>query len=310
MSPNAARGGTAAGGERYPDYPFASHWFEHPNGLRQHYVDHGTGAPVLMLHGNPTWSYYWRRLILGLADRARCIAPDHIGMGLSDKPDDRRYGFRLADRVEDLERLFQHLVAQGLPERGWTLVVHDWGGMIGGAWAIANPGRIARLVVLNTAAFPNPKGARIPLALRLGRDSALGAFLIRRFNAFAAGATRLAVMRPLPADVRAAYVAPFDTSANRLATLRFVQDIPLGPSDPGYDLVVATGERLGVFADRPTQIHWGRRDFVFDDAFLAEWKRRFPAAEIHEYPNAGHYVLEDAHEHIVPRVRAFLAAAR
>jgi haloalkane dehalogenase len=310
VSPAAARAGTATGGERYPGYPFASHWFTHPNGLRQHYVDHGTGAPVLMLHGNPTWSYYWRRLVIGLADRARSIAPDHIGMGLSDKPDDRRYGFRLADRVEDLERLFQHLISRGLPERGWTLVVHDWGGMIGCAWATAHPERIARLVVLNTAAFPNPKGQRIPAALRLARDSAFGAFLIRRFNAFAAGATRLAVMRPLPADVRAAYVAPYDTPAHRLATLRFVQDIPLGPSDPSYELVVATGERLPVFADRPIAIHWGRRDFVFDDAFLAEWRRRFPDAEVYEYPDAGHYVLEDAHEHIVPRIRAFLAAAR
>lgn len=290
-----------------PDYPFASHFFAHESGFRQHYVDVGSGAPVLMIHGNPTWSYFFRRLISGLADQARVLAPDHIGMGLSDKPADGAYGFRLGDRVDDLEALYRHFVAErGLPERGWTLVVHDWGGMIGLAWAARHPERIAKLVVLNTAAFPNPKGMRLPAALKLGRDSAFGGWLTSRFNAFAWGATRFATMRPLPADVRAAYLAPYDTPAHRLATRKFVEDIPLTRDDPSYALVAKTAERLATFNDRPMAIHWGRRDFVFDDAFLAEWQRRFPNAEVHAYADAGHYVLDDAWERIVPSVRAFL----
>ncbi len=143
-----------------PGYPFASHFLTRA-GLTQHYVDEGDGAPVLMLHGNPSWSYLWRRLIVALRAEHRCVAPDHIGMGLSDKPDEDRYAYTLASRVDDLDALTDHLIAaQGAPERGWTVVMHDWGGPIGMAWASRHPERVARLVVLNTAAFPNPHGAR------------------------------------------------------------------------------------------------------------------------------------------------------
>jgi haloalkane dehalogenase len=298
----------AARMERFPDYPFTPHWFEH-DGLKQHYVDEGEGAPVLMVHGNPTWSYYYRHLVLALRGTHRCIVPDHIGMGLSDKPDDSRYEYSLRQRVADLEALHQHLVkTKGLPERGLTLVVHDWGGMIGLAFAAAHPERIARLVILNTGAFPMPADKRLPLALKLGRNTAFGAFLIRRFNAFAAGATRLAVVKPLPRQVREAYVAPYDTPANRIATSRFVQDIPLTSADRGYDIVVRTAAALPSFADRPALICWGLQDFVFDHTFLREFKRVLPNAQVHAWKDAGHYVLEDKREEIVALVQRFLAA--
>ena len=230
-------------------------------------------------------------------------------MGLSDKPDDARYPYRLQRRVEDLERLMQFLIDErGLPERGHTLVLHDWGGMIGMAYACRHPERIARLVILNTAAFPNPKALRLPFTLKLGRDSALGAWLITRCNAFARGAARYGVRRKLDAATRAALLAPYDTPAHRIATLRFVQDIPLQPSDPGYALVEQTARGLDQFAALPAQIHWGRHDFVFDDAFLARWREKLPQAEVNVYEDAGHYVLEDAHERIVPSVRRFLDA--
>ena len=293
----------------FPDYPFTSHWLER-NGLRQHYLDEGEGAPVLMVHGNPTWSYYYRHLVLALRGTHRCIVPDHIGMGLSDKPDDSRYEYSLRQRVADLEALYQHLVAtKGLPERGITLVVHDWGGMIGLAFAAAHPERIARLVILNTAAFPMPADKRLPFTLKLGRNTALGALLIRGFNAFAAGATRLAVVKPLPRQVRDAYVAPYDTPAHRIATLRFVQDIPLSSEDRGYDIVARTAAALPSFADRPALICWGLKDFVFDHTFLREFKRALPKAQVHEWPDAGHYVLEDKREEVVALVRRFLGIA-
>jgi haloalkane dehalogenase len=195
----------------------------------------------------------------------------------------------------------------GLPATGLTLAVHDWGGMIGFAWAARHPERVARLVVLNTAAFPNPKGLQLPAALKLGRDSALGALLIRGFNAFAGGATRLATEKPLPRAVRRAYVAPYDSWAARIATLRFVQDIPLVPADPAWKIVAETAEHLGPLRDKPMWIGWGLRDFVFDRAFFDEFVRRFPHAEAHAWEDAGHYVMEDARERIVPGVRDFLA---
>lgn len=295
---------------RLPDWPGAAgRRFTRADGLTQHYVDRGAGEPVLMLHGNPSWSWYWRHLIDGLADRHRCIAPDWIGMGLSDKPGDARYRYTLESRIDDLEQLWQHLVRdRGLPPTGLTLAVHDWGGMIGLAWAVRHPERVARLVITNTAGFPNPKGLRLPFALKLGRDSALGALLIRGFNAFAGGATRLATVKPLSADVRAAYTAPYDSWANRIATLRFVQDIPLGPGDPAWAIVEETGRGLHALADRPILLGWGLRDFVFDRAFYDEFVRRFPQAQRCAYEDAGHYVLEDAHARFVPEVRRFLAA--
>lgn len=295
---------------RLPDWPGAAgRRFERADGLLQHYVDRGSGEPVLMLHGNPSWSWYWRHLIDGLADRHRCIAPDWIGMGLSDKPGDERYRYTLESRIDDLEQLYRHLVRdRGLPPTGLTLAVHDWGGMIGLAWAVRHPERVARLVITNTGGFPNPKGLRLPFALKLGRDSALGALLIRGFNAFAGGATRLATVKPMPAEVRAAYTAPYDSWANRIATLRFVQDIPLGPGDPAWAIVEETGRGLQVLAGKPALLGWGLRDFVFDRAFYDEFVRRFPQAQRCAYDDAGHYVLEDAHARLVPEVRRFLAA--
>lgn len=293
---------------RYPDYPFESHWHAHDDGVRQHYLDEGRGPPVLMLHGNPSWSYTWRHLVTALSGSHRCIVPDHVGMGLSDKPDDARYPYTLARRVDDLDALVDTLIRErGLPDRGWTLAVHDWGGMIGFAWACRHPQRVARLVVTNTAAFPNPRGTRIPLALRLGRDAALGAWLILRHNAFARGAARFGVVRAMPPAVRAAYLAPYDTPAHRLATLRFVQDIPLGPGDRSWPIVEATGRALAQFADRPALLGWGLRDFVFDRAFLDAFRQRLPRAEVHAYADAGHYVLEDAQARLVPAIADFLA---
>ena len=286
----------------FPDYPFTPKSFVHPNGLTQSYLDEGEGDPVLMLHGNPSWSYYWRHLVLGLRDGHRCIVPDHIGMGLSDKPDDSKYRYTLRSRVEDLARLVDHLqLGDDL-----TLAVHDWGGMIGFGWALKHGARIKRLVILNTAAFPLPPAKPLPWQLKLGRDYNLGALAIRGFNAFAAGATRQGVVRKMPEDVLQAYEAPYDSWKNRISTLRFVQDIPLAAGDRAWDLVEEAGRRLPDFADRPAFLGWGLRDFVFDQHFLEGFTQALPRAEVHAFEDAGHYVLEDKADELVPAIRQFL----
>jgi haloalkane dehalogenase len=272
------------------------------NGLKYAYQDEGQGDPVVMVHGNPTWSFYFRDLMAGLRDRYRVIAPDHIGCGMSDKPGDDRYDYTLASRVEDLETLLEHL---GLREN-ITLVLHDWGGMIGMAWASRHPERVRRLVVLNTAAFLLPPGKALPWQLRLVRNTPLGPLLVRGFNAFSRGLVRDCVMKPLRPEVRNAYLAPYDTWAHRIAVLRFVQDIPLRPGDRAYDLVRSVMDGLERFRSVPLLICWGQKDFVFDDAFLQEWQRRFPKAEVRRFPDAGHLVLEDAGDEILPLVRDFL----
>jgi len=286
----------------FPDYPFAPRAFVQPSGLTQSYLDEGHGDPVVMLHGNPSWSYYWRELVLGLRDSYRCIVPDHIGMGLSDKPADSDYRYTLQSRVDDLERLLDSLhLGDGI-----TLAVHDWGGMIGFGWALRHSARIKRLVVLNTASFPLPASKLMPWQLKLGRDSKLGALLIRGFNAFADGATRIGVIHKMPAAVRNAYNAPYDNWANRISTLRFVQDIPLSPEDPAWAMVEAAAHKLHEYADRPAFIGWGLKDFVFDKHFLEVFQAALPNAEQQVFADAGHYVLEDKARILVPAIRSFL----
>jgi len=255
-----------------------------------------------MLHGNPTWSFYYRNLVQALSGRYRCIVPDHIGCGLSDKPGDGDYDYRLSSRIEDLETLLSHLAL----ERPITLVVHDWGGMIGFAWAVRNAQRIARTVILNTAAFPLPADKKMPAALSLVRDTAVGAFLVRRFNAFSAIAARVAFKKPVARDVREAYTLPYDSPANRIATLRFVQDIPLGPGDPGFDILLNTAEHLHLLADKPCLIAWGEKDFVFDAPFLNTWLKHYPHATVHRYPDCGHYVLEDGGAALIDTIVDFI----
>lgn len=288
-----------------PGYPFAPQRFEVRPGIVMRYLDEGPReAPVVvMLHGNPSWSYYWRHLVAALRDRYRCIVPDHVGMGLSDKPDDRRYPYTLGSRIEDLDALLAHL---GIAAGGLTLAVHDWGGGIGFGWAAARPSRVARLVILNTGSFPLPVGKPLPKPLKFGRDAALGEFVIRRFNAFAAVAARVGVARPMPPAVRRAYLAPYDSWAHRIAVARFVQDIPLGPGDPAWPWVEAMARRLPEYADRPVFIGWGLKDFVFDHHFLKGFTDALPGADVHAFEDAGHYVLEDKAEVLVPAIRAFL----
>ena len=284
-----------------PLYPFDPHYLDLA-GLRLHYVDEGQGDPVVCVHGNPTWSYYFRGLIAGLRDRYRVVAPDHIGMGKSDKPSDSRYEYTLGRRALDLELLLDRI---GLRER-LTLVLHDWGGMIGMAYASLYPERVKRLVVLNTAAFGMPPGKKLPWQIWIVRNTPLGSLLVRGLNGFSRGLARYCSVKTLPPEVRDAYLAPHGSWADRRAVLRFVQDIPLSARDPSFERVRAVEEALPRFRDVPMLICWGKRDFVFDDDFLAGWTARFPAAEVHAFDDAGHLVLEDAGERILPLVRDFL----
>ncbi|MDA0841669.1 MAG: alpha/beta fold hydrolase [Planctomycetota bacterium] len=282
-------------------YPFEGHYFER-NGLRLHYLDEGEGDPVVMVHGNPTWSFYYRNVVLALRDTHRCIVPDHIGCGRSDKPDDSNYEYRLQSRVDDLDALLEHLDIRSKV----TFIVHDWGGMIGMGYMTRYPDRIQKIVVLNTGAFHLPTTKRFPLALWLGRNTCLGGFLIRRFNAFARIATMVCCKRhPMPTVVKRGYLEPYDSWDNRIATHRFVQDIPLKEGDPSYGLVTEIQNGLAGLKDKPMLICWGEMDFVFDTHFRDEWIRRFPDAVVHSYQDAGHYILEDVTE-VIDLVKAFV----
>lgn len=293
----------------YPGYPFTPQRLEVRPGIAMSYLDEGPrdGEVVVMLHGNPSWSYLWRHLVSGLSDRYRCIVPDHIGMGLSDKPDDApdaqpRYDYTLQSRVDDLDTLLRHLGITGPV----TLAVHDWGGMIGFGWALSHHAQVKRLVITNTAAFPLPPEKPMPWQIAMGRHWGPGEWFIRTFNAFSSGASWFGVSRRMPAEVRRAYVAPYDNWRNRISTIRFMQDIPLSPADQAWSLLERSAQALPSFADRPAFIAWGLRDICFDKHFLAGFRKALPNAEVTAFDDANHYVLEDKHEVLVPAIRTFL----
>jgi haloalkane dehalogenase len=291
----------APAGFRNNLYPFTGSRLD-LGGISLHYLDEGSGDPILLLHGNPTWSFLFRNLILGLKNQYRLIAPDHIGCGLSDRPDDSQYRFTLDQRARDVERLIDHLNIQ----KPITLVLHDWGGMIGMTYASRHPRKIGRIILLNTAAFHLPKTTRLPLSLWMCRKTWLSDFLIRQTGLFCKLTLRWGCCQPMAAPVRDGYLHPCANAKNRLAHLRFVQDIPLKPGDPGYSLISEVESRLALFQNTPALILWGMKDFVFDKHFLEVWRQKLPQAQVHEFPNAGHLALEDEGDRILSLTREFL----
>jgi haloalkane dehalogenase len=265
------------------------------DGHRLHYIDEGTGPPIVMLHGNPTWSFYYRRLIQRFSPEYRTIAPDHIGCGFSAKPPISQYPYTLEKRVSDLGTFISNLEIK----EKITLVIHDWGGMIGMAWAVNQVERIGRIVVLNTAAFLPPGGKRLPLRLQIVRNIPLFSRpAIMGMNLFAKSALYMAPRKPLSDDVRQCLVMPYGSWHDRIATYRFVRDIPLRSSDPSYRTVLEASEKLEKLNHLPVLICWGRHDFVFDLDYFNEWRQRFPTAEPHLFKEAGHYILEDAPDQV------------
>ncbi len=281
-------------------YPFEPHYLD-IEGHRYHYVDEGSGETIVMLHGNPTWSFYYRRLIQAFKDSHRVLAPDHMGCGLSDKPQD--FDYTMAAHARNVARLFTELDLKDV-----TLVVHDWGGPIGFHFALEHKERIKRIVVFNSAAFPVPAEATFPWRIRICRIPLFGDLSIRGLNLFAKMALRWASARPeaLTPQVRAGYLTPYDSWANRVALLRFVQDIPLGPEDVTWNQVARMENSLSELAHIPMLIVWGELDFCFTLPILDRWQECFPEARVERITDAGHYVVEDAPDKIIPMMKQFV----
>ncbi|OQY26707.1 MAG: alpha/beta hydrolase [Candidatus Cloacimonetes bacterium 4572_55] len=282
------------------EYPFASHWL-HIDGLKYHYLDQGNAdaPPIVMLHGNPTWSFYYRKLIPELSKKFRVIAPDHIGCGLSDKPQD--YPYTLESHIHNVTLLIDRLHLKNI-----RLAVHDWGGAIGMGYATRNPENVARLVIFNTAAFFEPV---IPKRIQICRIPKLGKFLVRGLNGFALAALIFATSRHkrFTREVRAGYLFPYNNWSNRVAIHRFVSDIPMEDDHPTRAVLDQIEARLPLLRDRPALIIWGEDDFCFTTKnFLSRWEALFPQAEIKRIAGAGHYVVEDAYEEILPLLARFL----
>ena len=279
-------------------YPWPGQYIQVGDGHRMHYLDEGKGEPVLMVHGNPTWSFYWRDLVHGLSADYRCIVPDHIGCGLSDKPQDFEY--RLANHIDNLSELIEALDLHDI-----TLLVHDWGGAIGIGAALKHPDRIKRLVVFNTSVMMGP----IHWSIRMCRVPLFGSTVVRGFNGFVrVGLIRAVADRSrMKGAVGKGYLAPFDSWNNRIAQHEFVMDIPIEENHPTRKTLQEIDDRLGELAHLPAMIVWGEKDFVFTTHFCDLFEQRLPQAEVHRIPDASHFVVEEAHERILPWLRDFMA---
>jgi haloalkane dehalogenase len=283
------------------EYPFEPQSFD-IDGLTMSYLDEGSrdGETIVLLHGNPTWSFYYRNLVKGLSDRYRVIVPDHIGCGLSSKPQD--YPYNLATHISNLTKLIKHLNLGPI-----TLAMHDWGGAIGMGYAIDNRDEIKRLVIFNTAAFLSD---RIPASINFCRIPVIGEIVVRLFNGFLGAGLYLGFgsekSNRIKNEVREGYLYPYRNSHDRIAIARFVQDIPMSPNHPTYPLVKSIGEKLTQFREVPAEIIWGMKDFCFDETFLKRWMEYLPGAKVRRFEDAGHWVVEDAHEKIIPILNNFM----
>lgn len=270
------------------EYPFESNWFDSADG-RLHYLDEGPrDAPVVLLvHGNPTWSFHWRRLIVALRDTHRCVAIDHLGCGLSEKPD---RAFRLADRIDHLGRLVDSL---GL--RDVTLVAQDWGGAIGLGAMLDRPEALGRTLLFNTGAWP-PRS--IPKRIAVCTTPLVGRVALQGANLFSRAALRMTLARRdrLEPQVEQGYLAPYNSWANRRAVYEFVADIPRGPSHPTWETLRQVEQKLPSLGTKPLRLVWGMQDWCFNPACLERFLEACPGADVVRLEDVGHWVVEDAPE--------------
>lgn len=281
------------------EYPYAGNTIKLPTGAEMHYLDEGQGPTVLMLHGNPTWSFLYRKLIDHLVGQGfRCVAPDHIGCGLSEKP--KNYNYTLKQRIQDIAYLVDYLDLQE-----FNLVVHDWGGAIGCGLAWQRPKALKRLVLMNTAAF---RSKWIPIRIALVKIPVIGQAIIRGLNGFAGPAVNMAVRKPLSSAVRHGFLWPYRSWAERIAVWNFVKDIPLEESHRSYQTLYETEEGLSNLKEKPVYMLWGEKDFCFSMKFFHKWKSFFPNAKTRTLPSAGHYVLEDADASEYQHISEFLSS--
>lgn len=286
-------------------WPYEPRWFEPEPGVRLHYVDEGPrdGEVVLMVHGEPTWSYLYRRFIAALADAGyRAIAYDQLGFGRSDKPW-RQSEYELARHIAHCDALVRELDLREL-----TLVVHDWGGAVGLGWAVDNADRVKRLVLFNTFAGHVPDGAPMHPVYRAVRAPLLGQVLMRGFNLFTErGLFRLS---NLDDDAKAAYRAPHPGWWTRGGVAKAPRMVPWDDGNPTKPVAERTWSGLGRLAGKPKLFCWGMKDPILGPGALRLLHERLGPAEVRPLERARHFVQEDAPEEIIPVLLDFLARTR
>lgn len=277
------------------EYPFTSNYLELEMG-RMHYVDEGEGPVLLMVHGNPSWSFLYRKMIEGLSDSYRCVAMDHIGFGLSDKPYDWTYLPQA--HAENLEQLIKHLGLKDI-----TLVVQDWGGPIGLSYAVENPENVKGLIIMNTWMW-SVKGDKHYERFSGFMGGPMGRFLIRRFNFFVKGVMKKATgdKSKLTKPIHDHYKRPLGSPKERKGCWVFPKQI-IGASEW---LDTLWNQRDNI-ATKPALLLWGEKDIAFRQKELNRWKELFVDPTVHTFAETGHFVQEEQGENLVPLVDTFMS---
>ncbi|MBB3204647.1 haloalkane dehalogenase [Rhodopirellula rubra] len=255
---------------------------------------------LLCVHGNPTWSFYYRRAVERFSPRCRVVAVDHIGCGRSDKPAASEFAYTLAAHRDNLIRMIDELDLQNI-----VLLAHDWGGAIGLSAVHERRDRLRGITLLNTAAFPPPY---MPRRIAACRWPIVGTPAVRGLNMFARAAITMAMSRTkLSADAARGLLAPYNSWANRVAIDRFVRDIPLTPDHPTLATLQQLEADLPDFSNVPIQLIWGMKDWCFRPECLRRFQQVWPHAAVKELATTGHYVIEDSPEETLETMEAFLS---
>ena len=279
-------------------FPFTPRYLR-AGDVRLHYVDEGPGnaRPLLFLHGNPTWSYLWRRPIAELSARGhRCVALDHMGFGRSDKPPHIAV-YSLRAHVDNALALIDDLDLRDV-----VLVAHDWGGPIGLGALLERRERLRGLVLMNTWAWELP--SFLPPFLREFRTEGLGEILALGGNLFVESIPGGMARRDIDPVMMEAYRAPFPDYWSRAGMLAFQREIPLTERDRSARLMGSIHERLHEL-DVPVLLVWGLRDPVFQPVFLDQWRELFPAARTVELGDAAHFLVEDRPDAVTDAIESF-----
>lgn len=283
-------------------YPYKPN-YRHVNGFDMHFVDEGNGEPVVLLHGDPTWGYLWRNIIPAIAKTARCIVPDHMGMGKSEVPR-KPFPYRLVHHIANIEELITDLDLCNI-----TLVVHDWGGPVGLGFAILHPDRIKRLVISNTWASARWPSAPFPRLIEMIRSTNGEKFVLEKngyLERALTGTTHHA--ERISGPVMDAYRAPFPTPESRVSMLCWSRDIPVTESDPSFPEMQRIENNLHLFTKIPSLIVWGMLDPVLPDSVLRWWQNIFPHATVHKIHDASHFLQEDAPQEIAAYITDFIVS--
>ena len=275
-------------------YPFPAHFFAQPAG-QQHYVDVGAGPPIVFVHGNPSWSFEFRHLIRAFSPSYRCIAVDHLGFGLSEKP--TSFSYLPEEHARNLERLLE-----SLDLREATLVVYDWGGPIGLSYALDHPDRIRNLVISNTWMWSVNRVLRFILFSSFV-GGPIGRYRIRKSNYFVRSVMPSAFGDParLSASAHAQYLNALATPEDRQGCATFPHQILASSRWLG-----GLWGRRDRLAGKRVLLAWGMKDVGFGKKELGRWMELFPGANVVRYPDGGHYLAEEKPDELIAALRGFL----